>query len=249
MMAKILTAALLLATALVITPTYAQFGGTTSSETTSETTGTTGQPQEDSDALLTATLNGDTFKTGDTITVSGTVEERDIDSHVTIEVIDPSGQTVQRGFPAVTADNTYTYSFVAGVPEQFHFGPEMKESGNYRMTLSYLKPGNDFGADDFNSQIEFVFQYTHIEGATAVQEENGTTTSSTSDSTVRRTVDARALRSLVADGLEHVQQLNTTMSQSQVDNAAYTELNHIQRAFENIQGNLTGVTPTVEAVE
>jgi hypothetical protein len=53
----------------------------------------------------------------------------------------------------------------------------------------------------------------------------------------------------VADGLEHVQQLNTTMSQSQVDNAAYTELNHIQRAFENIQGNLTGVTPTVEAVE
>ncbi|HWS19287.1 MAG TPA: hypothetical protein VN239_01240, partial [Nitrososphaera sp.] len=93
------------------------------------------------------------------------------------------------------------------------------------------------------------FQYTHIEGATAVQEENGTTTSSTSDSTVRRTVDARALRSLVADGLEHVQQLNTTMSQSQVDNAAYTELNHIQRAFENIQGNLTGVTPTVEAVE
>src|SRR5215216_3624585 len=133
MTTKILSAALLLATALVITPTYAQFGGTTSSETT----GTTGQPQEGSDALLTATLNGDTFKTGDTITVSGTVEERDIDSHVTIEVIDPSGQTVQRASPTITADNAYTYSFVAGIPEEFHFGPEMKESGNYRMTLTY----------------------------------------------------------------------------------------------------------------
>ncbi|MDQ3851511.1 MAG: hypothetical protein M3299_01605 [Thermoproteota archaeon] len=246
MMTKILTAALLLATALVMTPTYAQFGATPSSETT---TGTTGQPQEDSDALLTATLNGDTFKTGDTITVSGTVEERDIDSHVTIEVIDPSGQTVQSAYPTITADNTYTYSFTAGVPEEFHFGPEMKESGNYRMTLTYFKPGDDFGADDFMSEIEFVFQYTHIEGATAVQEEDDTsTTNSTSDTTVRRTVDARAMRNVVADGLEHVQQLNATMSQSQVDSAAYIELNQIQRAFENIQGNLTGVTPTVEAV-
>lgn len=244
-MTKILTTALL-AIALVITPAYAQFGAST---TSSETTGTTGQPQEDSDGLLTATLNGDTFKTGDTVTVSGTVEERDIDSHVTIEVIDPSGQTVESGFPTITADNTYTYSFVAGIPEEFHFGPEMTESGNYRMTLTYFKPGNDFGADDFVSEIEFVFQYTHIEGATTTQEEGGgTSTSSASDSTVRRTVDARALRNVAADGLEHVQQLNTTMSQSQVDSAAYTELNQIKRAFENIQGNLTGVTPTVEAL-
>ena len=237
---------MLLATALVITPTYAQLGAPT---TSSETTDTTGQPQEDSDGLLTASLNGDTFKTGDTITVSGAVEERDINSHVSIQVIDPSGQTVESGFPTITADNTYTYSFVAGVPEEFHFGPEMKESGNYRMTLSYTKPGDDFLDDDYISEIEFVFQYTHIEGATRTQEgEGGTSTSSASDSTVRRTVDARALRNVVADGLEHVQQLNATMSQSQVDSEAYTELNQIKRAFENIQGNLTGVTPTVEAV-
>lgn len=36
-----------------------------------------GEPQVGSDEGLTATLNGDSFTTGDTIIINGTVEERD----------------------------------------------------------------------------------------------------------------------------------------------------------------------------
>jgi hypothetical protein len=119
------------------------------------------QQVESTNGELIATLNGDNFTTGDAIIVNGTVEERQPGSYVTIEVIDPRSKIVEYGSTLVTADNTFTYRFIAGEQQQ-EFDPNepMITSGNYTMGVRYFLSPSD---NSEMEQIEFFFEYNAIE--------------------------------------------------------------------------------------
>jgi hypothetical protein len=207
---------------------------------------------EESDGLMTARINGEIFTTGQTITVSGTVEERDIDSSVHIQVVDPNGEDVKRDFATVTADNTFTFSFVAGEEEEFSVYEPMETSGNYRLLLTYTAPGDDFLDDDYISEIEFVFAYTHVEEQPTTQQQQGgqgtitTPQQSQQEDGPRRTVNVTALNAIIIQGLEQVQRLNNTLVAENLSAPTLGQLQSIQDTFMNLRGNLTGVTPLAQ---
>jgi plastocyanin len=86
---------------------------------------------------LTVTTDRESYSTGDTIVITGTVAERQPGSRVSITVLDPQNDIVWRESVIVTANNTYQLEIEAGEP-QFSISPyAIDTSGTYLVTASY----------------------------------------------------------------------------------------------------------------
>lgn len=196
-----------------------------------------GEPQVETDGGLTATLNGDSFTTGDVITVSGSIVVRGPYSEALIDVIDPEGKTVKLVYVRVTADNEFTqftqftHSFVAGENEgKLDYEEPMVTSGNYRMVVQ-------FGPE----RVEFVFGYTTTSDAEIGATTTEVTTSDNRTSSVSA-INVTAVNQLTAQAITHTEQAYIAMQNNDTE-AVFRNLNLALNELESVQGNLTLTAP------
>ena len=193
-----------------------------------------GEPLVETDGGLTATLNGDSFTTGDIITVSGSIEVRGPYSEALINVIDPEGKTVELVYVRVTADNEFTqftHSFVAGENEgKPDYEEPMVTSGNYRMVVQ-------FGPE----RVEFVFGYTATSDAVIGATTTEVTTSDNRTSSASA-INVRAINQLTAQAITHTEQAYISMQNNDTQ-GVLRNLNSALNELESVQGNLTLTAP------
>ena len=93
--------------------------------------------QEQQQQPLTVTTDHESYSTGDTIVITGTVAERQPGSRVSITVLDPQNEIVWRESVIVTANNTYQLEIEAG-EGQYSISPyAIDTTGTYIVTASY----------------------------------------------------------------------------------------------------------------
>jgi plastocyanin len=86
---------------------------------------------------LTVTTDRESYSTGDTIIITGTVAERQPGARASITVIDPSDEIVWRESVMVTTNNTYQLEIEAGEPQYPTSQHAIDTSGTYLVTASY----------------------------------------------------------------------------------------------------------------
>jgi uncharacterized protein with beta-barrel porin domain len=189
-----------------------------------------GEPQVEVDGGLRATLNGDSFTTGDTITVSGSIEVQGPYSEVSIHVIDPEGKTVELVYVRVTAANEvtqFTHSFVAGENEgKPDYEEPMLTSGNYRMVVQ-------FGPE----MVEFIFGYSATTGVTTTEATTSDNSTSSADA-----INVTAINQSIAQTITHTEQAYIAM-QNNDTRGVFRNLNLALNELESVQGNLTLPAP------
>jgi plastocyanin len=93
--------------------------------------------QEQQQQPLTVTTDRESYSTGDTIVITGTVAERQPGSRVSITVLDPQNEIVWRESVIVTANNTYQLEIKAG-EGQYSISPyAIDTTGTFIVTASY----------------------------------------------------------------------------------------------------------------
>jgi hypothetical protein len=128
------------------------------------------QPQQ-TDGILTATINGANFVRNQTISVEGKVDDEVIspESGVWITVKDSTNETTHIDFARVNmSDRSFSYGIVAGYYDgnSYGFYKPMSVSGkNYTMTVVYNTddgpPSTPSGNNKSSLEVQFVFAYDH----------------------------------------------------------------------------------------
>jgi hypothetical protein len=141
-----------------------------------------GEIQVESEEDLEATLNGDGFRTGDTITVSGTIEDPNTQSFVNIEVIDPESAIVVQAFPEITAEGAQgtasgydftTFAAASYIPistkeslteedETEEDETEEDETEESPLRVAFVKPSFTYAAYQLNGFYNFYNKYSHV---------------------------------------------------------------------------------------
>ena len=102
---------------------------------------------------LIVTTDRESYSTGDTIIITGTVAERQPGARASITVIDPSDEIVWRESVMVTTNNTYQLEIEAGEPQYPTSQHAIDTSGTYLVTASYTA-----------ERAETIFELTSEEG-------------------------------------------------------------------------------------